>query len=102
MKQPAETARDNARDIPSVLNADALTLPAYCFPKIVQLVFHYVADCFARGIDVLTHLIHRLVDWDAVDQIAAALDSGAEAPFGARRCPACAFHRAVTSPARSF
>ena len=102
MKQPAEAARDNARDIPRALDADALTLTAYCFPKIGQLVFHHVVDCLASGIDVVTDLLHDIVDRNAVNQLSPAIHCVAEATFGARSSPASALHRAVACPPRSF
>src|SRR6185436_2468240 len=58
---PTEAAREVARDIPGALNADALTLAADCFPKIGQLVFHYVVNRFARRIDVIAYLVDDLV-----------------------------------------
>lgn len=69
----AEAARDQARDIPSVLNADALTLPPYGFAKIVELVFHYIIDRFASGIDVIAYLFDDVVNRYAIDQLAAAI-----------------------------
>jgi len=102
MKDPAETARDVARDIPRALDADPLTLTPYRFPKIVQLVFHYVADCLASGIDIIAHLLDRIVDRNAVEQFTATVHRAAEAALGPRGSPASAFRRAATSPPRAF
>src|SRR5450759_4894446 len=65
--RPAETARGEARTIPSDLDPDALTLPPDCFSEIVQLVLHDVVDRVARGIDVITHLLNHVVDGNPVD-----------------------------------
>ena len=69
----AEAARDEARDIPGALNADALTLAADCFAEIVELVFHYIIDRFASGIDVIAYLFDDVVNRYAIDQLAAAI-----------------------------
>ena len=98
---PTEAARDAARDIPRALDADALTLPAYCFPEIGQLFFHYVVDRVPRGVDVFADLFHHVVDGNAVDQLSAALDCGAKPSLRARRRPARAFCRAITGPPSS-
>jgi len=98
----AETARDEARDIPRALNADALTLPAYCFAEIVELVLHDIVDGFARGVDVVAHLIDHVIDRYSVDELAAAIHCGSETALGARTRPAGTFHGALSRPARTF
>src|SRR6478672_554548 len=98
----AETARDEARDIPRALNADALTLPAYCFAEIVELVLHHIVDGFARGIHVVAHLIDHVIDRYSVDELAAAIHRGPETALGARTRPAGAFHGAISGPPRTL
>src|SRR5450759_5730888 len=69
----AETARGDARTIPSDLDPDALTLPPDCFSEIVQLVLDDVVDRVACGIDVVTHLLDHVIDWNPVDQLLATV-----------------------------
>src|SRR3954468_22458336 len=99
---PTEAARDEARDIPRALNADALTLPAYRFPEICQLFFDYVVDRITRSVDVIAHLVDDLVDGNAVDQFSTAFNCSAKPSLGAGRGPSCAFYRAITSPSRAL
>jgi hypothetical protein len=97
----AVTAREGARML-LLLNTDALTLPPDCLTQIGELVSHDVVDCAARSVDVVANLIDDFVDRYPIDQILAALDCGSETSFGARTCPARAFHRSLSSPARAF
>src|SRR6188508_744797 len=57
---PADAARECARTR-RLLNADALTLGAYSFAEIGQLVLYDIVDRFTRGVDVITHLLDDIV-----------------------------------------
>src|ERR1700682_2457192 len=101
-RQPPDTARGVERRIWPALDPDALTLPANGFPKISQLVLHDVVDCVARGIDVVAHLLHDIVDGKAVEQFLAAFYCRVEAALRPRCRPARTFGRPVASPSSSF
>ena len=57
---PAVSARECTRTR-RLLNADALTLSAYSFAEIAELVLYDIVDRFARGVDVITHLLDNIV-----------------------------------------
>jgi hypothetical protein len=61
------TARDEARIVPRALNADALTLPAYCFAEIVEFALHHIVDRLARRVDIVPHLLYHVIDRNPID-----------------------------------
>src|SRR5688500_11697496 len=66
---PAESARVEARVIAPRLDPDSLTLPANCFPKIVELFLHDVVDRIARCVHIVANLFDHIVDGNSVDQL---------------------------------
>src|SRR5215208_5481531 len=99
---PAVSARDEARGILRPLDPDALTLPPYRFPEIVQLFLHDIVDCIASSVDVIPNLFNDVVDGNTVDELLAAIHRCSESALGSWGSPACTFDGAVSSPSRSF
>ena len=82
-----------------ILDPDALPLAADSLPQVVQLVLHDVVNRIPRGVDIVAHLLHHVVDGNTLDQIAAAIHSRAIAAANVWCRPARTLGSAAACPA---